>query len=438
VEDFEDLFVTYHQMVVSGGWDGLGLGVYVVGGRLLQLTGPSEATVFTGPHTGTVQVRAAGLSGPPVDAGSGWEAVDEVTLWVPQGGITVLGLMSEPLSAAPDLAVTGPGLYRVQVRARGRRSDDVESSGAAQERFEILTWPVTEDRGHATLRVDELPGAEWEPQPARAAQLAMVGILTGNCNDPFDPNAPRRAPERPTLADGVRRVAVTRSVQVDAPCSAAVAALRSALGPTDATGAHLVPVGPLRVRLTPERSPADTGPDRALSLRWQWEWASATVPDPDDDQQAWAAQLTTPDAAPMTVEIGADPEPSDSCTTLAVLQHDVLACDAIQLGLIWERYLARAQAVAQGLPSDGSNLLPWTEMLDQLAVREANQRAAQRHRDEENQRPPCGGHLPPTRLRGLQANVVGMAPLDPLLLDALAEADSQRQRSVALWAARGL
>lgn len=108
--DFEDVFVSHHQMVVaSDEWNGVGLGIYVVGGRLFQPTGPSAATVFTGPHTGTVRVRAAGLTDPPDEAATGWDAVEEVTLWAPDGRITVNGLMGEPLPSAPDLAVAGPG-----------------------------------------------------------------------------------------------------------------------------------------------------------------------------------------------------------------------------------------------------------------------------------------------------------------------------------------
>jgi hypothetical protein len=190
------------------------------------------------------------------------------------------------------------------------------------------------------------------------------------------------------------------------------------------------------VTLTPEHPPADAGPDRGLSLQWQWGWASAIAPDPDDDEQAWAAQLTIPDSAAMKVELRAEPGPSGSGATLTVLQRDVLACDAVQLGLIWEYYLAQAQAVTEGEPSRGNDLPPWTEMLTQLAVREANERAAQRHRDEENQKSLYGGYLPSPRPRSLQANVVGLAHMDRQLLDALADDDSQRQRAVAVWAAR--
>jgi hypothetical protein len=434
--DFEDVFVSYHQLVVSGGSDGLGLGIYVTGGRLLQPTGPSEATVFTGPHSGTVQVRAAGLPGLPGEAGPDWDAVEEVTLWAAAGRFAVFGLMGEPLSSAPELATAGPGLYRVQVRARGRRPDGEQSDGAPSEQFEILTWPVTEDRGHITLRVDDLPAPEWEPQPARAAQLAMIGILTGSCNDPFDPNAPGLAPERPTLADSLPRVRVARSVQVAAAGDSALAALRSALGPTDVTGTHLLPVGPLQVTLTPERSPDGTREDRGLSMRWQWDWTAARPPDPDNDDHALAVRLTIPDTETMRVQIWAGPSPSGDGTLLAVQQHDVLACDAVQVGWIWEYYLCHAQTLAHGRPTGQGDSPPWVEMLDRLAAREADERATQRHRREENERSSYGGSLVAPWLRDLPAAVGPLEQLDRHLLDALAAADPQRQRAVAVWAAR--
>jgi hypothetical protein len=203
--------------------------------------------VFTGPHTGNVRVRAAALPGSPGDAAPGWDAVEEVTLWAPDGLIRVLALMGDVLPSAPELATAGPGLYRVQVRARGRRPEDAEDDDAPPEQFEILAWPVTEDCGHITVRVDDLPEPDWDPQPARAAQLAMLGILTGSCNDPFDPLTSQVAPERPTLPDDLPRVRVTRSLLVDGTADPALAALRGVLGTADATGTHLVPVGPLQV-----------------------------------------------------------------------------------------------------------------------------------------------------------------------------------------------
>jgi hypothetical protein len=170
--------------------------------------------VFTGPHTGNVRVRAAALPGSPGDAAPGWDAVEEVTLWAPDGLIRVLALMGDVLPS---------------------------------EQFEILAWPVTEDCGHITVRVDDLPEPDWDPQPARAAQLAMLGILAGSCNDPFDPLTSQVAPERPTLPDDLPRVRVTRSLLVDGTADPALAALRGVLGTADATGTHLVPVGPLQV-----------------------------------------------------------------------------------------------------------------------------------------------------------------------------------------------
>jgi len=47
-----------------------------------------------------------------------------------------------------------------------------------------------------------------------------------------------------------------------------------------------------------------------------------------------------------------------------------------------------------------------------------------------------GGIRPSERLRNLQANVIGLARLDRALVDTLAEADPDLQRSVARWATR--
>jgi hypothetical protein len=46
-----------------------------------------------------------------------------------------------------------------------------------------------------------------------------------------------------------------------------------------------------------------------------------------------------------------------------------------------------------------------------------------------------GGHPPTDRLRGVAANTIGLARLDRALLDALAQAQPEQQRTVARWAA---
>ena len=436
LDGFEELFVSYHQLVVGGDWNGAGLGLYTVGGRLLHVTGPSEVTVMTGPHTGTVHVRALGLRADPGTDRSGWDAVEQATVWAPEGRISVCGLMSEPLESDPDLAVAGPGLYRLEVRARHRRPDDVEAAeDDPAEAYELLTWPVTEDAGHVTIRVDDLPQPDWDPKPARAAQLAMLAVLTGHCADPFDPNAPVRSLVTPDVTEHVPRARVIRSLPVPATPDQALAAARAALG-GDRGGVHVVPVGPLQVTLaarpTPDADPATE------TWTWAWSWAGGAPPDPEDDNQAWAAQLAVPDPAPSMVQLRAVGTGSGD-TELTVVHDGVLAGHAVPLGLVWEHLLARAAASLRhpgSISGSDADAWPWQGLLVRFAEQDRRQRAEARQREKDRERQDFGGRPLTPRLRNLRASVQPVANLDRDLLDALADASPDRQRDVAVWTAR--
>lgn len=431
----EKVFVSYHQLVVSAGGDGDGLGVYTVGGPLLHIGGPGEVTVITGPHTGMVRVRAVGLPTAPVSPGidrTGWEAVEQATVWAPDGRIGVHGLMGSPPASDPNLAAAGPGLYRLEVRARHRRPEHVETiEGNPPEAYELLAWPVSEDVGHLTIRTDDLAEPAWEPRPERAAQLAMLAILTGRCADPLDPNAPARTLTTPAVTEQLPRARVVRSARVPATPGEALTAVRATLDP-DHDGGHVLPVGPLQVALTRQASSA---PDPAsLTLTWSWAWSAGAPPDPDDDDQAWAARLAVPDPRPTTVNIRATPTGSGD-TDLAVTHDDVLASHAIPLGLVWEYLLAQAAASLRD-PAPGPAAHPWQDLLDRLAEQARGQRAQQRRQHRLREAAAFGGRPLTPRLRNVQAATRPIAGLDRDLLDALAEASPQRQREIAVWTAR--
>jgi hypothetical protein len=432
---FEELFVSYHQMQVTGEWTGAGFGLYTTGGRLLHITGPGEVTVMTGPHTGTVWVRTVALPAAPSSQDhSSWDAVEQATLWAPEGRITLCGLMGSPPASDPDLAAAGPGLYRLEVRARHRRPDGEQATGDDPvEAYELLTWPVNEDPGHLTIREDDLPQPAWDPRPAHAARLAMHGILTGSCADPFDRNAaPRPIVTTCDVAAHLPRARVTRTSLILTTPGEAMAAALAALAPTH-DDVHVLPAGPLQVTLAP-RPPAAPGDASAPTWTWSWAWSGGTPPDPDDDDHAWSAQLAIPDPMPSVVHLRAHRSPAGD-TELTVVQDGVFAHHAIPLGLIWEHLLTRVAATLQD-PAAGADAHPWEDLLDRLAQRARQQRVEERRRRDDREKQAFGGRPPTRRLRDLRAATRPIAQLDRNLLDALADATPGRQREVAVWTAR--
>ena len=428
------------QWVVSGGWDGGGLDLDTVGGSLLHVTGPSDVHVLTGRHTGRIQLRARGLPGPPADGGTGWDeedgedgargwdVVERVTLWSPEGSIVVHGLLGASLPEEPVLAVAGPGLYRIEVRARNRISEGTEPDPATgPEQHQLLVWPVREDRGHEVRQPDADRAGSWAPRPAAAAERAVLGLLIGVCTDPLGLYA-RNAPiVAPPVVPGLPRAAVRREVRVAASPERALHAVRAVLGLADGGGAAL-PAGPLRVLLDPLDGAA--GP----ALSWSWAW-DGDRPGPDGPE-GWAADLRIPDRTPSRVTIGA--EAGAPGTAVLAVRHDgVTAQHAVLLGLVWDHVLDRARALAQGEDGDVAGPRPWEPLLDRIADRGRRTRArAAGGFSMSPELAAIGGRPLPERLRDLEACVRPLAWLDRPLLDALADAPPARQRDVAAWAAR--
>ncbi|MGS2616924.1 hypothetical protein ACVCAH_20735 [Micromonospora sp. LZ34] len=168
--DFEQIYVSHHQFVVSSD-PGDYLGLYTVGDGLVHVTGAGALTVMTGPHSAPVRVRVAVLTeaAAPDD---GWDAVSEATLWHSGEHFSVHGLMGDAPNAFRSIAAPGPGLLRVQVRARDRQPE-----GSAAEAYEVLVWPVHEDLGLRTLR-DDGKESPWTQRADKAAAWAMVRLVT--------------------------------------------------------------------------------------------------------------------------------------------------------------------------------------------------------------------------------------------------------------------
>jgi hypothetical protein len=188
VDDWARLFVSYCQYEVSTDRGEPGLEIYTIGDDLLHVGGPSRLTGFCGIHTGWIEARVRVLPGPPADYGAGWEAISEATLWCSGGRLSVIGLMGDAVKALTDVAVPR-GLIRVRVHARDRLHETVRTGDDPPERHELHIWPVAEETPWRTVLGD---GDDWEQQPAKAAEWAMLSLM------PRPPTRPSCTPNRTT------------------------------------------------------------------------------------------------------------------------------------------------------------------------------------------------------------------------------------------------
>lgn len=373
---FERLFIDYHQFIIGTSVGG-DLPIYTVGDGLVHQTGAGSLTVMAGLHTGAIWVRAEVLDGPPkLEMPERWDAVSEATLWCPDGQLSIHGLMGHSTDALRSITVPGPGLLRVQVRARDRISEemlDLEDDGQTPETMEVLVWPVRQDLGVRTLR-DDGAGSGWTPKPEAAAGWAMVRLVREANPDERQVRLARLHHVDEHRAD--ERYDVRRPVPEVWP----------------GLGEVVLPAGDVEVR---------------LDGRGRWRWG--TVP---------GSATAVPDGAISDVTVESD---ADGRRTL--VHRGVPGSHVVPLGLIWEHLLRRPAPP-----------YPWEPIFADLATKaEARAAEARLNRDLVDARR-WGGRAPSERMRSLPANARGLATMDRELLDALERATPQRQREVAIWA----
>ncbi|MEU7998940.1 hypothetical protein AB0B83_26965 [Micromonospora sp. NPDC049060] len=358
-----------------------GMGIYILGDDLLHVRGPSQFTGFCGIHTGWIEARVRVLSGPAAEADDGWDAISEVTLWSPSGRLSVIGLMGGTTDALTDVAVPR-GLVRVRVHARDRLHETVRTDGDPPERHELHIWGVSEEMPWRTVLADPA-GRDWEQQPAKAAEWAMLSLVP-----------------RPSARPGILPLLPAGHPYEDDADLSRVAVVRRRPAPIEVP-AEVLPVGDLEVRL-----------ERVDDETFTWSWATAVEP-------IFPHPLTTlPEDEPSAVRVMSG---SGGFT----LRHEgVLGRHAFALSLIWDHLL------------DTAGSYPWIQTLRgqaaEATVLAEKSRRLQAERDAER----WGGAPPSDRVRGLLGQAQSMARIDRRLLDRIAALPAARQRKAACWAAR--
>lgn len=133
------------------------------------------ALVITGIRTGDVEVTAeAGDTPPPADDDNTWEEIVEVSLQCQSGQLLVESLDLGPAEELSNLAVTGPGWYRIRVHAQGRGTNPDGTDSDPIERYLLTIWPSAEAKTAILKSSDRIAAelARHTGQPERAAAPA--------------------------------------------------------------------------------------------------------------------------------------------------------------------------------------------------------------------------------------------------------------------------
>ncbi|AXO37025.1 hypothetical protein ACFXA2_00255 [Micromonospora chalcea] len=111
----------------------------------------SAALLYAGIDRGHVLVTAEPFDErPALETGTrwneldSWEDVAEVSLYVPNGHLTVEELEQPPEHervSLPMLSIQGPGHYRLRIHASGRDRHYDQVLDQSDERFHLIAWP---------------------------------------------------------------------------------------------------------------------------------------------------------------------------------------------------------------------------------------------------------------------------------------------------------
>ncbi|MET8757519.1 hypothetical protein [Lentzea sp. NPDC004782] len=107
---------------------------------------PGIALVFTGIHTGGVNVRVEVFDDAPLLNTADWDEVVEVSIESTEGRIVVTGMHADAPDNLPVLTPDGEGWYRLRIHARGRDTAVDLSPPQPVEDYLIQVWPTAEEQ----------------------------------------------------------------------------------------------------------------------------------------------------------------------------------------------------------------------------------------------------------------------------------------------------
>jgi hypothetical protein len=192
--------VDYSQYHVAAGSD-MAAGDDSVPG-LLQDMGPQAVAVITGRQYGTITVTARAVTAPPTQVDPGWDVVAETDLDCPEGSISVLDWGGPDHPELGELAVAGPGRYRLRVHARNREQADGEKTA---EQHYLLLWPTAGPAPPRLLTPMDARGklltGEEQPEapPLDAVELAAVAAVRRLAELVTQPDPPALSGELTTI-----------------------------------------------------------------------------------------------------------------------------------------------------------------------------------------------------------------------------------------------
>src|ERR1022692_824253 len=163
--------VDYSQYWVAAGPD-IEPGEETIPALLLSL-GPQAVAVITGLQSGRIAVTARTAPTAPTEIYPGWDVVAETDLECAEGTISVCDWAGPSHDELGELAIDGPGRYRLRVHARHR--EQVSQTHSTEEHH-LLLWPVTQSHPPRLLTLMDAHGRLLMTEERQRAEPALDAL----------------------------------------------------------------------------------------------------------------------------------------------------------------------------------------------------------------------------------------------------------------------
>jgi hypothetical protein len=171
----DTMHVSYHQYYLSGAdydFEDLNEVERLYGGNTVAVGSPEHLTAHSGTHSGVIRLTVEQLDSAPPAPGAEWECAVEVSLYSSSGELWLEQWGGDAVRDAGNLALAGPGWYRVRVQTKGRdRGYAADTVFTWVEEHYLAIWPAPPEPDFVHRVTDRFGLTDYNPQRPPAQPL---------------------------------------------------------------------------------------------------------------------------------------------------------------------------------------------------------------------------------------------------------------------------
>jgi hypothetical protein len=169
------MHVAYHQYYLCGAdydFEDLDEVQRLYSGNTVAVGSPEHLAAHSGTHTGVIRLTVEQLDHAPPAPGAEWECAVEVSLYSTSGELWLEQWGGDAVRDVGNLALAGPGWYRVRVQTIGRdRGYAKDTTFAWVEEHYLAIWPAPPEPDLVHRVTDRFGLTDYNPRRPPAQPL---------------------------------------------------------------------------------------------------------------------------------------------------------------------------------------------------------------------------------------------------------------------------